>query len=55
MTCPCPDDAGTYVEEATYRDLSTVTTVITVYCRGCDCIVYEQSETRRSTYQPFQQ
>jgi hypothetical protein len=55
MTCPdCSNDAGTYAEEATYRDLTTETTETTVYCCGCDAVVYEQSDTRRETYQPFQ-
>ena len=52
MTCPdCPDSTRTYAEEATYRDLTTVTTEVAVYCRGCDAILYEETDTRRAKTQ----
>jgi len=53
MTCPDCPDSGTYAVEETHHGIDTVTTEVTIYCRGCDRIVHEETETRLAAYQPY--
>jgi hypothetical protein len=54
MTCPdCPDSTETYAEEATHHGIDTITTEVTVHCRGCDRIVHQETETRLAKHRPY--